>query len=135
MRQMTAAPSESVEELHGHALMASFQPLVHQHSISQSSFPYEQIYLGSAHLATLLEMSKQLNLDGELTPVMAWGVIITHPRNAEITPTDVKTIEIYLADKVRCYGLVFDLCFTSSSMTDCLLGLGPSSRSLSSGMR
>ncbi|AEO54461.1 hypothetical protein MYCTH_2297066 [Thermothelomyces thermophilus ATCC 42464] len=60
--------------------------------------------LNKGDLTTLLDLSKRLNLDGEITPVMAWGMVLAHPRLAELSPEDFGRLAEELRSKVRCYG-------------------------------
>lgn len=60
--------------------------------------------LSKADLATLLDLSKRLDLDGEITPVMAWGMVLAHPRLAELQLEDFARLTEELGRKVRCYG-------------------------------
>lgn len=62
--------------------------------------------LSKADLATLLEASKRLNLDGEITPVMAWREVLAHPRLGELVERDFAKLSDELIGKVRCYGCV-----------------------------
>lgn len=62
--------------------------------------------LTKADLATLLDLSQRLNLDGEITPVMAWGMVLAHPRLAELRAEDFVRLTEELSGKVRCYGYV-----------------------------
>lgn len=57
-----------------------------------------------ADLSTLMDLSKRLDLDGEITPVMAWGMIMSHPQFAALSAADVQRIAEELGRKVRCYG-------------------------------
>ncbi|KAK4039300.1 eukaryotic translation initiation factor 3 subunit 7-domain-containing protein [Parachaetomium inaequale] len=60
--------------------------------------------LSKGDLTTLLDLSKQLNLDGEITPVMAWGMVLAHPRLGELRAEDFARLAEELGGKVRCYG-------------------------------
>lgn len=60
--------------------------------------------LSTDDLAKLLDLSKKLNLEGEITPVMAWGVLMNHPRLGELSPGDIQGVVDDLRDKVKCYG-------------------------------
>lgn len=60
--------------------------------------------LSKADLATLLDLSKRLNLDGEITPVMAWGMVLGHLRLGELKPEDFRRLTDELSSKIRCYG-------------------------------
>jgi hypothetical protein len=60
--------------------------------------------LSKSDLATLLDLSQKLNLDGEITPVMAWGMVLAHPRLGELNERDFVKLTEELGSKVRCYG-------------------------------
>ncbi|AEO65485.1 uncharacterized protein THITE_2112534 [Thermothielavioides terrestris NRRL 8126] len=60
--------------------------------------------LNKGDLATLLDLSRRLNLDGEITPVMAWGMVLAHPRLGELRAEDFARLAEELLGKVRCYG-------------------------------
>jgi hypothetical protein len=66
--------------------------------------------LSKGDLATLLDLSKRLDLDGEITPVMAWGMVLAHPRLAELREEDFVKLAEELKGKVRCYGYVLFCC-------------------------
>ncbi|KAJ6788264.1 hypothetical protein PWT90_02401 [Aphanocladium album] len=102
----------------GHALMASCPPVPFK-ELEQST-PFADTYgaaikteeapnqgtwqVTKADLSTLLDLSKRLDLDGEITPVMAWGMIMSHPQFAALSAADVQRIAEELGRKVRCYG-------------------------------
>ncbi|KAI9052784.1 hypothetical protein LZ554_003057 [Drepanopeziza brunnea f. sp. 'monogermtubi'] len=98
----------------GHALMASCPPAVHSedfleipfgHGPKQMNGTAQKTWdLSKSDLANLLDLSKRLNLDGEITPVMAWGMVLGHPRSREFTSDDLRTLCLELGRKVRCYG-------------------------------
>ncbi|KAM7192560.1 AP-1-like transcription factor [Naviculisporaceae sp. PSN 640] len=85
----------------GHALMATCPPEAFRGEQQQKSWE-----LSKADLSTLLELSKKLDLDGEVTPVMAWGMILDHPRLGDIITTtqDFVWLTEELAKKAKCYG-------------------------------
>lgn len=60
--------------------------------------------LSKADLNTLLDLSQKLNLDGEITPIMAWGMVLGHPRLGELNEADFRELSEGLRSKVRCYG-------------------------------
>ena len=62
--------------------------------------------LSKPDLANLLDLSKRLNLDGEITPVMAWGMILSHERFSELRLEDFQKLTQELGGKIRCYGYV-----------------------------
>ncbi|TLS24672.1 hypothetical protein PpBr36_08807, partial [Pyricularia pennisetigena] len=100
----------------GHALMASCPPEPFPELTPDVPFGYSNVKNGDLNsgqrtwelskgdLNTLLDLSKRLNLDGEITPVMAWGMVLAHPRLGEMTPNDFKKLTEELYSKVRCYG-------------------------------
>ncbi|KAH8820312.1 hypothetical protein F5884DRAFT_744672 [Xylogone sp. PMI_703] len=97
----------------GHALMASCPPEFHYDQNPVLPFGHRPIAnggdqktwdLGKADLASLMDLSKRLNLEGEITPVMAWGMILAHPRFNELTNSDFVTMSEELIAKTRCYG-------------------------------
>jgi len=106
--------SDSEEDFSGHALMASCPPepfpennpdLPFGHSLPHANGTAQKTWdLSKSDLANLLDLSKRLNLDGEITPVMAWGMILGHPRFSELTAEDFEKICDDLKPKVRCYG-------------------------------
>ncbi|TWU75434.1 hypothetical protein ED733_004215 [Metarhizium rileyi] len=102
----------------GHALMASCPPApfgklttktpfgnTHTHDHGDGTNPAQGTWeISKADLSTLLNLSQRLDLDGEITPVMAWGMILSHPRFADFHPEDFSKIAAELGRKVRCYG-------------------------------
>jgi len=100
----------------GHALMASCPPEpfpennpelpfghVNMHHVSEEKVQ-KTWDLSKPDLANLLDLSKRLNLDGEITPVMAWGMVLGHPRFSELRLEDFEKVVEDLKNKVRCYG-------------------------------
>ncbi|KAI1805021.1 hypothetical protein F4811DRAFT_254674 [Daldinia bambusicola] len=101
----------------GHALMASCPPepfpdlgpeipFGYAHTGRAESNPSRQRTweLSKADLATLLDLSGKLDLDGEITPVMAWGMVLAHPKMRELKAGDFERLLEDLKGKVRCYG-------------------------------
>ncbi|KAG8410492.1 hypothetical protein J3458_017250 [Metarhizium acridum] len=102
----------------GHALMASCPPApfgkltpktpfgnTHTHDHGDGTNPAQGTWeISKADLSTLLDLSQHLDLDGEITPVMAWGMILSHPRFTDFQPEDFAKIAAELGRKVRCYG-------------------------------
>ena len=106
---------EGTGEPCGHALMASCPPepvnkltgeipIGYAHTREEAKSGQRTWELTKADLATLLDLSQKLDLDGEITPVMAWGMIFGHPRLAELRPEDFHRLAEELKGKVRCYG-------------------------------
>ncbi|KFY98303.1 hypothetical protein V498_01568 [Pseudogymnoascus sp. VKM F-4517 (FW-2822)] len=96
----------------GHALMATCPPVPHPadempwgHGVA--NLPHEELKtwdLQKGDLANLLDLSMRLNLDGEITPVMAWGMVLGHPRFGELGARELVMVVEELRPKVRCYG-------------------------------
>ena len=90
-------------EISGHALMASCPP--ESHIINHPQIPWTPKDAGNtSNLASLYDLSMRLNLDGEITPVMAWGLVLGHPRFAELIKDDFESLKEELVGKVHCYG-------------------------------
>lgn len=114
MQFLVERSSEAEGDPCGHALMASCPPEPFPENTPSIPFGHSSNYLnGTAQktwdlskgdLSNLLDLSKRLNLDGEITPVMAWGMILAHNRFSELRNEDFKTLCSELGGKVRCYG-------------------------------
>jgi hypothetical protein len=111
--------SEHDGEPCGHALMATCPPDAYIEGDFAESIPFghglqnlpggqqqKTWDISKSDLANLLDLSKRLNLDGEITPVMAWGMILSHERFGELTVEDFRAITEELGAKTRCYGWV-----------------------------
>lgn len=105
----------------GHALMATCPPKPFSELTSDIPFGYRNARnsefktdqrtweISKVDLNSLLELSSKLNLDSEVTPVMAWGMILAYPRIAELTTKDFESLTDELGSKVRCFGYVLQL--------------------------
>lgn len=123
MQFLVERAAEPEGEPCGHALMASCPP--EPFPGDDMPFGHRPIQLNGAapktwdiskpDLANLLDLSKRLNLDGEITPVMAWGMILNHPRFSELRPQDLESICQDLGGKVRCYGYVYILSYLNAA--------------------
>jgi hypothetical protein len=119
----------------GHALMASCPPVAYGDILPDTPFRLPDAMdtnmdgspnhccgpptwkTGRGDLSVLLDLSSKLHLDGEITPIMVWGMIMSHPRFREITIADLTRLSQELMRKVRCYGYakcdahpVFSMC-------------------------
>ncbi|KAF2857860.1 hypothetical protein K470DRAFT_222524, partial [Piedraia hortae CBS 480.64] len=104
---MENADDSQHEHMSGHALMATAPP--HSHIMSQPAehYPYQMPQdVGKDSLAKLLDLSNRLPFAhySEITPVMAWTLILQNERLAELTPSDIEVVKKELETKVRCYG-------------------------------
>lgn len=101
----------------GHALMASCPPQQfdqlpqdarfnsHMHIPPTEADSGQKVWeLSKGDLAVLLDLSARLDLDGEITPVMAWGMIMSHPRFMHLEVHDFVALADELSRKVRCFG-------------------------------
>ncbi len=77
--------------LNGHTLMASWGS-------------GEDRVISARLLEGLLEMSRRLELQGEITAIMAWAYISKHVRFAELNYADFEVLGDVLKAKTRCYG-------------------------------
>lgn len=111
--------SEGGEDPCGHALMASCPPNIHVAVQPVPEIPYghgmqampqgapenqKTWDLKKGDLALLLDLSTRLNLEGEITPVMAWGMVLTHPGLYQLGVMQIEQIRDELLCKIRCYG-------------------------------
>jgi hypothetical protein len=115
MQFLVERASEPEGDPCGHALMATCPPKPYPENHPEIPFGVVNTN-GNVHsgqktwdleksdLANLLDLSKRLNLDGEITPVMAWGMVLGHQRFSELRVEDFEKIADDLKGKVRCYG-------------------------------
>jgi hypothetical protein len=113
MQFLVERSSEEEGEFCGHALMATCPPdpfpdpeipFGHTPLHSNGTNVQKTWDISKPDLANLLDLSKRLNLDGEITPVMAWGMVLGHPRFSELRNEDFQRVVQELGGKVRCYG-------------------------------
>jgi len=102
--QMLCVRSHDTEEISGHALMATCPPERHVIEHPDIQYPHKMPELQASDLMKLLDLSNRLPLDWEITPVMAWVILLKDPRVAQLSAADFKTIENDLLAKVKCYG-------------------------------
>jgi len=103
MQLMVVRSNDEEGEISGHTLMASCPP--ESHIINHPQVPWAPQDPGNtSNLASLYDLSMRLNLDGEITPVMAWGLVLGHPRFTELAKDDFESMKEELRRKVRCYG-------------------------------
>jgi len=88
----------------GHALMATCPPYSHIDQHPDEPYPHKMPDLPAVHLMKLFQLSGNLSLDGELTPVMALNMIRSHDRYADLTAADFEALGRELRSKTRCYG-------------------------------
>lgn len=67
-------------------------------------YPHQTYDLPHANLTTLLNLSRQLVTDGQITPIMALQSLKNHDMYPSLTREDVLRMMEDLVAKVRCYG-------------------------------
>ena len=90
----------------GHAMMMSCPPFSHIDNNPDVPYPHKMPNVPKADLMKLLSLSQDLQLDGEITPIMALNIIRSHPRYYELSGADLESIKEELKAKTRCYGYV-----------------------------
>lgn len=99
-----AAPSPQAAERTGVAAAGNPNSSAAMDVDGPTGGPLRTWELSKSDLTTLLDLSQKLNLDGEITPVMAWGMVLAHPRLGELNERDFVKLTEELGTKVRCYG-------------------------------
>ena len=85
---------------------------------SEQRYPHKTYDLPHANLTTLLNLSRQLVTDGQITPIMALQFLKNHQLYHSLSRDDVKIIIDTLNTKVRCYG--FGAVVEDFELMDCL---------------
>lgn len=94
----------------GHAMMASCAPPEQNQDTpfnakwTAGEAEMQTWDLSKGDLARLLDLSSKLELDGEITPVMAWKMVTMDPRVARLNQADFDAVATRLMERVRCYG-------------------------------
>ncbi|KAJ5091158.1 hypothetical protein NUU61_006028 [Penicillium alfredii] len=101
----------------GHALMATCPPPSYIAN-TEEKYPHKTYDLPHPNLSTLLNLSRQLVLDGQITPIMALQCLKNHELYSSLSRDDVKIIIETLNTKVRCYG--FGAVVEDFELMDCL---------------
>lgn len=104
MQFLMVRAHDTDEAISGHALMATAPPESHIAECPHEEYPHQMPDIAMPDLMKLLDLSNRLPLDGEITPIMAWVMVLQDPRFPEFTKEDVELIKGDLVAKVRCYG-------------------------------
>ncbi|KAF2707793.1 hypothetical protein K504DRAFT_458278 [Pleomassaria siparia CBS 279.74] len=104
MQFLMVRAHDADETVSGHALMASAPPESHIANHPKEQYPHQMPDIAMPDLLKLLDLSNRLPLDGEITPIMAWAMILRDQRFHELTAEEVLLIKTDLLAKVRCYG-------------------------------
>ncbi|RLM01962.1 hypothetical protein CFD26_108809 [Aspergillus turcosus] len=117
-RSVTEADDEDMP-FSGHALMATCPPPSYiANTTPEQAYPHKTYDLPHANLSTLLNLSRQLVTEGQITPIMALQCLKNHELYRTLTKDDVKIIIETLNTKVRCYG--FGAVVEDFELMDCL---------------
>lgn len=117
-RSVTEADDEDMP-FSGHALMATCPPPSYiANTTHEQTYPHKTYNLPHANLSTLLNLSRQLVTDGQITPIMALQCLKNHELYHTLSRDDVKIIIETLNTKVRCYG--FGAVVEDFELIDCL---------------
>ncbi|RHZ60471.1 protein flbB [Aspergillus thermomutatus] len=117
-RSVTEADDEDMP-FSGHALMATCPPPSYiANTTPEQAYPHKTYDLPHANLTTLLNLSRQLVTEGQITPIMALQCLKNHELYRTLTKDDVKIIIETLNTKVRCYG--FGAVVEDFELMDCL---------------
>ena len=84
----------------------------------EQTYPHKTYNLPHANLSTLLNLSRQLVTEGQITPIMALQCLKNHELYQSLSRDDVKIIIDTLNTKVRCYG--FGAVVEDFELMDCL---------------
>lgn len=88
---------------YGHILTAQAPLLTHAPRPLQ---PTSSWTIPAVEIERLLNLSGQLNLDGELTPIQAWARIRSYPGFERLNLDQLETLKQALLKEVHCYGYV-----------------------------
>jgi hypothetical protein len=117
-RSITEADDEDMP-FSGHALMATCPPPSYiANTTPEQAYPHKTYDLPLANLGTLLNLSRQLVTDGQITPIMALQCLKNHELYPSLSRDDIKVIIETLNTKVRCYG--FGAVVEDFELIDCL---------------
>ena len=84
----------------------------------EQPYPHQAPDLPHANLSTLLNLSRQLVTEGQITPIMALQHLKNQKQYASLRREDIKVIIDTLNTKVRCYG--FGAVVEDFELMDCL---------------
>lgn len=84
---------------------------------NEQPYPHKTYDLPVANLNTLLNLSRQVVNEGQITPIMALQCLKSHELYHTLTRDDVHIIIETLNTSVRCYG--FGACVEDFELMDC----------------
>jgi len=104
MQFLMVRAHDAEETISGHALMATAPPDSHIANHPEEKYPHQMPDVAMPDLMKLLDLSARLPLDGEITPIMAWVMLLKDPNFEMLTKEEFGAIKGELLAKVRCYG-------------------------------
>ncbi|KAJ4382688.1 hypothetical protein N0V86_001910 [Didymella sp. IMI 355093] len=104
MQFLMVRAHDAEETISGHALMATAPPDSHIANHPEEKYPHQMPDVAMPDLMKLLDLSARLPLDGEITPIMAWVMILKDQNFKTLTKEEIGAIKGELLAKVRCYG-------------------------------
>lgn len=86
--------------------MASATLLHHHHltGADRTQVPNPTWNVPEAGVERLLDLSSNIPLDGEVTPVQAWDYIRQHPRYETLDCARLEKLKARLIVQIKCYG-------------------------------
>ncbi|RJE18751.1 hypothetical protein PHISCL_08915 [Aspergillus sclerotialis] len=117
-RRSVAEADDENMPFSGHALMATCPPPSYiANTTNEQPYPHKTYDLPVANLNTLLNLSRQVVNEGQITPIMALQCLKNHELYHTLTREDVHIIIETLNTSVRCYG--FGACVEDFELMDC----------------
>lgn len=104
MQFLMVRAHDAEETISGHALMATAPPDSHIANHPEEKYPHQMPDVAMPDLMKLLDLSARLPLDGEITPIMAWVMVLKDQNFKTLTKEEIGAIKGELLAKVRCYG-------------------------------
>lgn len=104
MQFLMVRAHDAEETISGHALMATAPPESHIANHAEEKYPHQMPDVAMPDLMKLLDLSARLPLDGEITPIMAWVMLLKDENFKALTKEEFGAIKEELLAKVRCYG-------------------------------
>jgi hypothetical protein len=108
-------------ESYGHILTTNAPLLTQRPRIAE---PTSSWTIPAAEIERLLNLSSQLNLAGELTPVQAWSRIRCYPGFEKLNRVRLETLERALLEEIQCYGYVHALITRHCWLLTCACRFG-----------
>lgn len=104
MQFLMVRAHDAEETISGHAMMATAPPDSHIANHPEEKYPHQMPDVAMPDLMKLLDLSARLPLDGEITPIMAWVMVLKDESFETLTKEEFGAIKGELLAKVRCYG-------------------------------